>query len=204
MLRLGLTGGIATGKSTVCKMLQARNFTVIDADQVAHEVILKPSPCYSPIVARFGPGILDTQGEIDRKKLGSIVFEDAELLQRLNEIVHPEVIRQVLKRLDILEAERPETKVVVDASLMIECGFHKSFRFLVVVFCTASQQIKRLMARSGLSEDQARRRIALQMPLEQKVGLADYVIDNSGQLQETENQVDSLCETLSRMDCETD
>ncbi|PYV36685.1 MAG: dephospho-CoA kinase [Acidobacteria bacterium] len=192
MLRIGLTGGIASGKSTVCRMLQDRGCTIVDADKVAHDLLLKGQPCFSRVLEAFGVEILDSAGEIDRNRLGAIVFENRPLLQRLEGIVHPEVIRQILAKLDILEKEQPHGKVVVDASLMIESGFYKSFKRLVVVTCRLEQQLERLITRNGLSEIQARRRISIQMPLEQKLGFADYVIDNSRLLEHTRAQVDAL------------
>lgn len=196
MLRVGLTGGIASGKSTVCKMLEDRGCIVIDADKVAHDLILKGKACYTLVLEAFGKAILGPGGKIDRKKLGSIVFEDPARLEVLNQIVHPAVIRQILHRLDIMEREQPRTKAVVDASLMIESGFYKSFQGLIVVVCTLDQQIERLVARNGLSEKEARQRISLQMPLEQKTRFADYVIDSSGSLENTEKQAAALFEKL--------
>jgi dephospho-CoA kinase len=192
MLRMGLTGGIASGKSTVCRMLREKGCQIIDADEVAHTLILKGSPCYDPVVEAFGIRILDPGGAIDRRKLGSIVFQNQSLLETLNKIIHPHTIRQILAQLDIMETEHPQGTVVVDASLMIESGFYKSFKRLVVVTCGPAQQLERLMSRNGLSEAQARQRISVQMPLEQKVRFADYVIDNSGSLEETKTQVETL------------
>jgi len=197
MLRIGLTGGIASGKSTVCGLLQKQGCFIIDADKVAHELLLKGQPCYDPVIEAFGVKILDTAREIDRLKLASIVFEDQAELEALNKIVHPHVIRQILAQLDMMETKHPLGTVVVDASLMIESGFHKSFKRLVVVACIPARQIERLISRNGLSEAQARQRISLQMPLEQKLRFADYVIDNSGSLEETETQVDALVKEWS-------
>ena len=197
MLRIGLTGGIASGKSTVCGMLQEQGCLILDADDAAHELILKGQPCYDPVVEAFGVKILDTAGEIDRPKLGRIVFENQILLETLNKIIHPHVIRQILAKLDIMEAKHPQATAVVDASLMIESGFYKSFKRLIVVTCTLARQMERLISRNGFSEAQARQRISAQMPLEQKVRFADYIIDNSGSLDETRTQVDALVKEWS-------
>jgi dephospho-CoA kinase len=197
MLKVGLTGGIASGKSTVSEMLKDKGCTVIDADKVAHDLILKGNPGYAPVVKAFGTQMLDSAGEIDRKKLGALVFEDPLLLETLNRILHPEVIRQIVTAWDTIHAEQPRAKVVVDASLMIESGFYKRFQYLVVVTCAQQQQIERLMTRRGLSEQQARKRISMQIPLEQKVRLANYVIDNSGCLDSTRAQVDNLFDELN-------
>jgi dephospho-CoA kinase len=191
-----LTGGIATGKSTVCDWLAEHGFRVIDADRVAHGLIRKGQPCYDPVVAAFGTRILDADGEIDRNILGRAVFNDPARLQELNVLVHPEVIRSILEQLDRLEQSHPLSKAVVDASLMIESGFHKQFKHLIVVSCGAEQQLERLMARNRLSRAQALQRIGLQWPLQDKLPLATVVIDNSGTLEQTRRQVDRLLETL--------
>jgi len=199
MLRIGLTGGIASGKSTVCKRLEQRGFLVIDADRVAHHLICQGSPCFDLIIESFDQKILDeTTGEISRKKLGDLVFNDPSRLQQLNSLVHPEVIRAILKELHKLERLNPMGKVVVDASLMIESEFHKHFKHLIVVSCRRNQQVNRLMRRSQLSEARARQRIGLQMSLEEKLPLATAVIDNSGRLKETYLQVDQLVEKLEK------
>lgn len=198
MLRIGLTGGIASGKSTVCKRLKQRDFLVIDADQVAHHLICQGSPCFELIVESFGQKILDEKGDISRKKLGDLVFNDPSRLQQLNSLVHPEVIREILKELHKLERLNPTGKVVVDASLMIESEFHKHFKHLIIVSCRLDQQVNRLMRRSQSSETVARQRIGLQMSLEKKLPLATAVIDNSGRLEETYLQVDQLVEKLEK------
>ncbi len=200
MLRVGLTGGIATGKSTVCDRLAEHGFRVIDADRVAHRLIRKGQPCFDPVVAAFGPRILGSDGEIDRNILGRAVFNDPARLQELNALVHPEVMRSILGQLDRLEQSHPLSKAVVDASLMIESGFHKRFKHLVVVSCGAGQQVERLMKRNRLSRAQALQRIGLQWPLRDKLPLATVVIDNSGTLEQTRRQVDRL---LERLEAET-
>ncbi|MEW5975164.1 MAG: dephospho-CoA kinase [Acidobacteriota bacterium] len=194
MFKVGLTGGIASGKSTVCRMLEAKGCVIIDADKEAHRLLLKGEACYLPAVTAFGHAILRADGEIDRGRLGQVVFEDESKLDLLNSIVHPHVISEILSKLDIIGKARPEARVVVDASLMIESGFHRRFKGLVVVWCGIEQQVERLMQRNAMSESQARKRIALQMPLEEKVKLADWVIDNSGPLAETERQVETIVE----------
>ena len=148
------------------------------------------------MVAAFGTRILDADGEIDRNGLGRVVFNDPARLQELNALVHPEVIRSILEQLDRLERSHPHDKTVVDASLMIESGFHKQFKHLIVVSCGVDQQVERLMERNRLSRAQALQRIGLQWPLEAKLPLATVVIDNSGTLEQTRRQVDRLLETL--------
>jgi len=191
-----LTGGIATGKSTVCEQLAAHGFRVMDADRVAHGLIRKGQACFDPVVDAFGTRILDADGEIDRNSLGQVVFNDPARLAELNALVHPEVMRSILEQLDRLEQSHPLSRAVVDASLMIESGFHKQFKHLIVVSCSVDQQVERLMARNGLSRDQALRRIGLQWPLQAKLPLATVVIDNSGTLEQTRHQVDRLVERM--------
>ena len=169
---------------------------MIDADRVAHGLIRKGQPCFDPVVAAFGTRILDADGEIDRNILGQVVFNDPARLQELNALVHPEVIRSILEQLDRMEQTHPPSKAVVDASLMIESGFHKQFKHLIVVSCGVDQQVERLMTRNRLSRAQALQRIGLQWPLQAKLPLATVVIDNSGTLEQTRRQVDRLLGTL--------
>lgn len=194
MTPVGLTGGIASGKSTVCRLFAAKGCTVIDADLVAHELLLRGQPGYEPVVSAFGPGILGDSGEIDRGKLGAEVFGNPSKLGQLNRLLHPEVIRTIQGRLQALK----QVRTLVDASLMIESGFHQHFRRLVLVVCTLEQQVERLMARNRLTEEQARQRIALQMPLAEKRAFATDIVDNSGTEEQTRIQVDALFEDLER------
>ncbi|MFN8008901.1 MAG: dephospho-CoA kinase [Terriglobia bacterium] len=196
MTRVGLTGGIASGKSTVCRMFREKGCQIIDADQVAHGLIRREQPCFEAVVKKFGREILDPSGEINRKKLGEIVFEDRSKLESLNSIVHPEVIRTILAILAGREKEHPRERSLVEASLMIESGFYKSFQRLIVVTCSPEQQMERLMARNGLSAEQSRNRVSLQMPLDEKIRFADFVVDNSGSLENTQAQVNHLFQKL--------
>jgi dephospho-CoA kinase len=197
MTRVGLTGGIASGKSLVCGFFEAKGCTIVDADRVAHRLIHRGQPCFEAVLAAFGRAIVGSDGEIDRRKLGSIVFSDPAQLEKLNRILHPEVFRAILTQLDNFE-KRPGARVIVDASLLIESGFHRYFQLVILVTCTSRQQIDRLKARNGLSDEQARQRLALQMPLAEKLRLADYVIDNSRSPENTRAQVDTLFEELER------
>jgi dephospho-CoA kinase len=196
MKRVGLTGGIASGKSVVCEMLRKKGCTILDADRIAHELIQRGQPCYLPVVEAFGSEILDSAAEIDRQRLGALVFSNPLLLQRLNRIVHPVVIRQIQSELDIIDSRTPGSRVIVEASVMVEAGFHTSFEYLILVSCELEQQVERLRIRNGFSEEQARLRIAAQFPLERKKPLAEWVIDNSGSLEKTQAQVDQLWEDL--------
>ena len=196
MLRIGLTGGISSGKSTICKWFKERGFLVIDADQVAHQLIRKGQICFKPIINLFGKGILDSTGEIDRKSLGNLVFNNVVCLKQLNELVHPQVTKKILQQLKNLEKLEPQTQVIVDASLMVESGFYKQFSDLIVVSCRLEQQVERLIKRSHLSISQARDRIALQIPLKEKLLYATFVIDNSGTLEQTHWQVNEIINSI--------
>ena len=197
MTLVGLTGGIASGKTTVCHLLEAKSCTIIDADAVAHKLLLRGQPGYEPVIKAFGRGILGDAGEIDRGKLGTVVFGDRSKLDQLNQLLHPEVLRTISAKLEDLR-QIDGARVIVDASLMIESGFHRNFRRLVLVTCSVEQQVERLMSRNGFTEEQARQRIVLQMPLEQKRAFATDIVDNSGTPERMRLQVDVLFEDLER------
>jgi dephospho-CoA kinase len=197
MTRVGLTGGIASGKTTVSQFLGAKGCTIIDADTVAHQLLIPGQPGYEPVVRAFGRSILTADGRIDRVKLGTLVFSSSPLLEQLNGIIHPEVIRVILTRLEELEKDG-SARIIVDASLMIESGFYQSFQRLILVTCSLQQQIERLVARTGLSEQQALERIRLQMPLDEKRQFATDIVDNSGSLEQTRQYSQALFENLER------
>jgi dephospho-CoA kinase len=197
MTPVGLTGGIASGKTTVCRLLEAKGCTIIDADVVAHKLLLLGQPGYEPVIKAFGRGVLGDAGEIDRGKLGAEVFGNRSKLEQLNQLLHPEVLRTLGAELEALK-QVGNARVIVDASLMIESGFHRNFRRLVLVTCTLAQQVERLMVRNGLTQEQAQQRIALQMPLEEKRAFATDIIDNSGTQEGTRTQVNVLFEDLER------
>ena len=197
MTPVGLTGGIASGKTTVCRLLEAKGCTIIDADVVAHKLLLLGQPGYEPVIKAFGRGVLGDAGEIDRGKLGAEVFGNRSKLEQLNQLLHPEVLRTIGAELEALK-QVGDARVIVDASLMIESGFHCNFRRLVLVTCTLAQQVERLMTRNGLTQEQARQRVALQMPLEEKRAFATDIIDNSGTQEGTRTQVNVLFEDLER------
>ena len=191
---IGLTGNIATGKSTVLSMLEGLGAKVIDADALAHRLMIKETPVWQAILDEFGEGILGPEGEIDRGKLGAIVFADAEALSRLEAIVHP----AVTARVDELIRQATEAVVVVEAIKLIEAGWHRTCDALWVVTCPEEQQLERLMRARKLSREEALLRIEAQPPQEDKVALADVVIDNSGTLKETEKQVKREWEKVER------
>lgn len=194
MLRLGLTGGIASGKSTVAAMLRQLGFEVLDADKLAHQLIEPGNPAFAQVVREFGKEILGTDGRIDRAKLGAIVFADRARLDKLNAIVHPRVAEATARQFNLWEQSGTNT-AFVEAALIVEAGMHKSLDGLVVAWCTPQQQVERLRER-GLSEAEARSRIALQMPQEEKLRHATEKIDCSGSLDETRRQIEALAAKL--------
>lgn len=195
MLSVGLTGGIATGKTAVVAMLRELGCRVLEADKIAHHMIEPDGPAYAEVVREFGRGILTPEGLVDRQKLGAIVFADPARLARLNAIVHPPVLAEQSRQLVAIGQADPHAIAVVEAALLIEAGFDKKLEFIVVTWCTPEQQLERLTAPGkgrGLSLEQARQRIAAQMPVEEKRRRADEVIDCSGTLEHTRAQVIAL------------
>jgi dephospho-CoA kinase len=197
MLRLGLTGGIASGKSAVAAMLREMGFAVLDADSLAHKLIEPGQPAYHEVLSEFGASITDPSGRIDRSKLGAIVFADRSKLDRLNAIVHPRVAEVIFSQFEVWWRAGVRDAAFVEAALLIESGIHKKLDGLVVTWCAPEQQLERLLTR-GLSEDEARRRIAAQFPVEEKLRLATEKIDCSGSLEETRRQVAALAVKLRR------
>jgi dephospho-CoA kinase len=197
MLRLGLTGGIASGKSAVAAMLRELGFAVLDADSLAHRLIEPGLPAYNDVLQEFGPGVVAPDGRVDRPKLSAIVFADRARLDRLNAIVHPRVAEVVFRQFEEWQRGGTRDAAFVEAALLIESGIHKKLDGLVVAWCTPEQQLERLLAR-GLSEAEARRRITAQLPVEEKLRLATEKIDCSGSLEETRRQVEALATKLRR------
>ena len=197
MLRLGLTGGIASGKSAVAGMLREMGFAVLDADALAHKLIEPGQAAYAEVIQEFGPSITDSSGRIDRSKLGAVVFADRAKLDRLNAMVHPRVAEVILSQFEVWRRAGVRDAVFVEAALLVESGIHKKLDGLVVVWCKPEQQVERLLAR-GLSETEVHRRISAQLPVEEKLGLATEKIDCSGSLEETRRQVEALAGKLRR------
>ncbi len=199
MLTVGLTGGIATGKSYILSVLGELGCDVIDADAVARLVVEPGQPAYDDIVRHFGREILDAEGALDRAKLGAIVFADKAEREKLNSIVHPRVYETQAKWIEDLAARNPEAIAVVDAALMIETGSYRRFDKVIVAWCDPQLQLERLMARNNLSREEAAARIAAQMPTEEKLKFADFTIDTSNGFEETRRQVESLYAKLRRL-----
>lgn len=195
---IGLTGNIATGKSSVARMLGALGAQVIDADQVTHQLMAAKGALWQAIVAAFGESILSAEGEIDRRKLGAIVFADAAALHRLEQIVHPAVIAEVNRQIAALAERQERPIIVVEAIKLVESGMHENYDALWVVTCAPEQQKARLMARNqSLSEAEAALRIAAQPPVSAKIALADVVIDNSGSPEATRAQVERAWQAIA-------
>ena len=188
MIVVGLTGGIATGKSTVAAILTDAGLIVIDADTVSHDVIKKGLPAWREIVKHFGDEVLFPDGEINRTYLGNIIFNDADKKHALNRIVHPVVSQEMSRRLDQIKRDTPDAIVVLDVPLLLESGMRKGMSEVIVVYIPEHLQIKRLMARDNLSEADALSRIRSQMPIEEKKKLAGIVIDNSFSLEKTKKR----------------
>ena len=179
MLRVGLTGSIAVGKSFVASVFDELGCHILDVDVTAREVVLPGTPGLTAIVDRFGDEVLQDDGTLDRKHLGSLVFGNEVLLKDLNSILHPRIIERQDEILKQWEQNDPDGVSIVDAALMIESGGYKRFDKLVVVHCRPEVQLERLMLRNGLSLVEAQRRIDSQMPQEEKQKFADYLIDTS-------------------------
>ena len=206
LLVIGLTGGIATGKSTVAGRLKELGAPVIDADRLAREVVEPGQPALAEIAKAFGNEVLQPDGSLDRARLGAIIFSDAAKRRRLEEIVHPPIRQRMEACIDALRKEGASPVVICDIPLLFESK--ESMRFVdkvAVVYATKEQQLARLMQRNGLSLEEAKARIEAQIPIEQKVERADYVIDNSKEHEETIAQVDRLWEewllVANRFDC---
>jgi dephospho-CoA kinase len=195
-LLVGLTGGIATGKSTVTAMLASPNVRVVDADALAREVVEPGTPALGQIVAEFGREVLQADGRLDRARLGEIVFPDPVKRKRLEAITHPAIRARFEKIMADLEGAGWDGILIWDAALLVESGGNKKMDRLVVVTTDAATQLRRLMGRDGVSEEAARVRTASQMPLAVKARYADYVIDNSGTPQQTEARVREVYRAL--------
>jgi dephospho-CoA kinase len=192
MLRVGLTGGLATGKTFVGRALADLGCRLLSADELGHQALLPGAPAYLQAVEAFGGGILDGDGRIDRRRLGTVVFGDPRKLELLNSFVHPAVIAAEEQWMQAIRAEDPRSIAVVEAAILIETGSYRRFDKLVLTVCTDEQQIARAIKRDGLTRQEVLDRLKRQMPLEEKRKYADYVIDTSGEKDGTLAQVGRL------------
>jgi dephospho-CoA kinase len=196
MLRVGLTGGLASGKSFVGHALAGLGCLLIQADELGRQVQEPGGEAYGDIVREFGPEILDPKGFIDRRQLGRIVFHDPERLERLNALVHPHVRERRRRIEEEFEGTHPHGIAVTEAAILIETGSYREFDRLIVATCRPEQQVERAMARDHLTREEVLDRMRRQMPLEEKVKHADYAIDTSGPKEDTIAQTRGVFESL--------
>jgi dephospho-CoA kinase len=196
MIRAGLTGGLACGKSFVGRVLEDLGCHLIRADDLGHEVLAPGGEAFGPVIEQFGPAILGDDGAIDRRKLAAEVFGRPDRLRVLNNIVHPAVIRREEQLIEEIAARDPDAIAVVEAAILIETGSYQRFDCLIVVVCGEEQQIQRAMHRDGSTREQVEARLRSQMPLAEKRKFADYVIDTSGLREDTIEQTRRVFEAL--------
>jgi dephospho-CoA kinase len=196
MLKIGLTGGIATGKSYVLSVFSELGCEVSDADAMAHRAIEQGRPAYLDIVDQFGRDVLNEDGSINRAALGAVVFTNKSARERLNEIVHPRVYEAQAEWFEEVASRDPDAIAVVDAALMIETGSYRRFDKIIVVYCDPELQLRRLTTRNGFTVEQAQARISAQMPSDEKLKYADYSIDTSKGFEDTRRQVEEVYEKL--------
>jgi dephospho-CoA kinase len=200
MLRIGLTGGLASGKSFVGRALRDQGCSLIEADELGHQVMAKGAEAYQPILDEFGADILNQQGEIDRRKLGSIVFENPGLLKKLNAIVHPAVRVRSTQLAEAFVRREPRGIIVYEAAILIETGSFRDYDRLIVASCTKEQQVERAILRDHLTREEVESRLRRQMPLEEKVKYADYVIDTSGTKEHTFDETRTVYASLRSLE----
>lgn len=196
MLKLGITGGIASGKSTVAAMFAELGAILIDTDVIARRVVAPGGLALKKIVEEFGPGMLDANDELDRRRLREYIFQNHEARQKLNAIVHPDVAAQVQAELERIEERSPQAVALVDVPLLYETNTESRYDAVVVVFVPPEVQVQRLMARDGVDLKAAEQSLTAQMPLAEKRKKAQFVVDNSGSLQETRRQVQAVWQAL--------
>jgi dephospho-CoA kinase len=197
MLRVGLTGGLATGKSFVGRLLAGLGCHLLQADQIGHELLQPEGYAFAAVVREFGASILAPDGSIDRRRLGMEVFGNPERLAVLNGLVHPHVVKREEEWLREVESADPNGIAVVEAAILVETGSFRRFHKLILTVCSEEEQVRRAMDRDHLTEDEVRDRLKRQMPLEEKRKYADYIIDTSGAKSRTEDQVKDLYKILT-------
>jgi len=198
LLVAGLTGNIASGKSTVAAVLRRCGALIVDADQIAHEVVAPGRPALQEIIRLFGDGILSPDGTLDREKLGRLVFENPDARRELEAIVHPRVGAEIDRQMAHIAKNQPDAVVIMDIPLLFETGRTGGLAEIIVVYTPETIQLERLIRRNALSTDEAKARMASQMPLKEKVAKATIVIDNSGTVAETEKQALAVYQELAR------
>jgi dephospho-CoA kinase len=200
MLRVGLTGGLASGKSFVGEQLKKLGCYLIKADDLGHAALEPGGEAYDATVAEFGPGILRQDGFIDRRRLASLVFNDPERLARLNSFVHPAVRARAQKMAEEWVAADPRAILVTEAAILVETGSYRNYDRLIVAMCSGEQQVERAMHRDGITREEALARLRRQLPLSEKVKYADFIIDTSGSKENTIQQTRHLYEAQRRIE----
>ena len=203
MLIVGLTGGVASGKTTVSKVLKEEGAYIIDADQIARELVQPHQPAWNELRRAFGQEILQEDGSIHRKKLANRIFADPKQRERLNQILHPRIKEEMDRRVKEIAQKDSEAIVVIDAPLLIELGVHREMDKLIVVISTQTQQIERLEDRDGTRPEEALRILSSQMPLEEKLKFADFVIQNEGSLQKMKKRAKEVFKELKKVSIQT-
>lgn len=198
MVVVGLTGGIASGKSVISNMLRDLGAVIIDADEISREVMFPHSRCWEEVVAAYGSECLLDDLTIDRKKLAMIVFGDSKRIQQLNRIVHPYIKKRIDEIIDDMKGRYPHALLIVDAALLVETGLYKHYDKLIVVSASRDTQVKRLISRDGVSREEAEGRVDCQLPLSEKLKVADYIIENEGSFDNTREEVEKVYQVLTR------
>jgi len=199
MLIVGLTGGVASGKTAISQVLKGEGAYIIDADQIARELVQPNRPAWNELIRAFGKEILQEDGSIHRKKLADKVFADPKKRKLLNQILHPRIKEEMDRRTKEIGQKDPEAIVVIDAPLIVELGDQRDLDKLIVVASTQTQQIERLKERDGISPEEALRILSSQMPVEEKVKLADYVIRNEGSIEEAKKRGKEVFKELRKV-----
>ncbi len=202
MIVVGLTGGIASGKSTVARMFAEEGAYIIDLDELSRLVVEPHKPAWRDIVSYFGDEILTEERTLDRDRLGSVVFADPAKRRKLEGIVHPRILEAYGKKLHRILEKNRQAVVIADVPLLMEVEMEGSFEKVIVVYIPAESQMKRIVQRDGLSEKGARDRLKAQMPIDEKARRGDFIIDNSGTLEETRRQVKEIYEKLKMLEVE--
>jgi dephospho-CoA kinase len=196
VLRVGLTGGLASGKSFVGAALAELGCFLVKADDLGHQVLMTGGEAYADVIQEFGREILDPDGTINRRRLGHLVFDQPDRLTRLNELVHPPVRARQNALIEEFAHREPDGIAVVEAAILIETGSHRHFHKMIVAACQEEQQIERAMSRDGASREEVVQRLKRQMPLQEKVRYADYIVDTSGTKEHTLEQTRSIYQAL--------
>ncbi len=199
MLTVGLTGGVASGKTAVSQILKEEGAYVIDADQVSRELVQPHTSTWNELIRVFGEDIVQKDGSIDRKKLAARVFSDTQQRKLLNQILHPRIREEMERRTREIGQKDPEAIVVIDAALLVELGDHREMDKVIVVTSTEKQQIERLKDRDGVDQEDARKILSSQMPPEEKLKVADFVIRNEGSLEEMRRRAKEIFQELKRI-----